>query len=218
MTLSEFSTEFDILFEDLATSGSKGLEEYEKSICLTYAQESLVRELAQNRVLDPIASLVKENEETLLLTSKYNTAKEVAKVADPFYVLGYFITSSNVDQGDVGLTTVSEQFINDTLLRSPYKYPPKDLAYVVMGETKLIVFPPFSYSLDSVVTRYVEKPTPVILEALTGSRTINGLTAATNPVITSSFHRPLLEGAVNFAVKTYIGVQEEELKDDSKGN
>ena len=213
MNLTELTNEFTILFEDLATQGSKGLDNYEKSVCYTHVQEQMVRQLAQAKLLDPISSLVKYSEETNIQTSIYVTAKKFAKVSNPFHVMSYFIKSDT--NGDIGCTDVDESFITG-LLMSTYKYPPKNLAYVVMGETSNIVFPPFNYALKSLVTKYIEYPTPIILDALSGGDTINGLTAATNPMLDASFHRELVKLAVKYAIEVYIGQPEKQLSDDSK--
>jgi len=181
-------------------------------VCFTYVQEQMVRQLAQANILDPIASLINFSEETGIQTSIYITAKDFTKVSNPFHVFSYFIKSNT--KGDVGIIPVDDKFIT-SLLASPYKYPPKNLAYVVMGETKNTVFPPFNYDLKSLVTKYLEYPTPIILEALTGSDTINGLTAATVPILDASFHRELVNQTVKYAVEIYIGQPEKQLSDDS---
>lgn len=218
MNSTELNNEFTILFEDLATSGSKGLNSYERSICFTNAQELLTRQFAQKGILDPIDSLITLNEEITQLASIYETATDFAKVSNPFHVLGYFIKSNDINQGDIGLTATDEAFINRSLLVNPYKYPPRNVAYVVMGETKLTVFPPFSYNLKSVVTTYVSKPTPIILETLTGGDTIDSLTAVTAPVIKESYHRDLINAAVQFAITVYIGQPEKEVSNDNSRN
>lgn len=215
MNLTELNNEFTILFEDLATAGSKGLNIYERSVCFTYAQEQLSRAFAKQGILDPIDSIIKLSEETTIVASKYQSGKDVTKVTDPFYILGYFIKSSVSIEGDIGLTPTDEQFINSSLLVKSYKYPPTNVAYVVMGETKLTVFPPYTYNLYSVCTKYVQKPTPVILDALTGGLTIDGLSAATDPILTESYHRDLVNAAVQYAISVYIGQQEKEVPNDN---
>ncbi len=212
MNSTELISEFSILFEDLATQGSKGLDEYEKSVCYTHVQEQMVMQLAQAKLLDPISSLVKYSEETNIQTSIYDTAKDFAKVSNPFHVISYFIKSDT--EGDVGIIEADDKFIT-SLLASPYKYPPKNLAYVVMGETKNTVFPPFNYSLKSLVTKYVQYPSPIILEALSGADSINGITVETAPVLNESFHRELVKLAVQYAIKVYIGQPEKQVSNDS---
>lgn len=215
MNLTELNSEFEVLFEDLATAGTKGLDSYERSICFTHVQEQLIRGLIKASVLDPIASLIKFSSEINIQSSVYNTAKDFAKVSNPFYVFSYFIKSST--KGDIGCIDVDDKFIT-ALLAGAYKYPPKNLAYVVMGETKNTVFPPFNYDLTTLVTKYVQYPTPIILEALTGVDTINGLVAATSPILDASFHRDLVDQTVKYAVQVYIGQTEKQIKDDSSGN
>ena len=41
MTIQEFSNEFDILYNNSMSNAAPGLNEYEKSVFLTQAQESL---------------------------------------------------------------------------------------------------------------------------------------------------------------------------------
>ena len=215
MNLTELNNEFIILFEDLATQGTKGLDAFERSICYTYAQEATIRELAKSNILDPIASLIDYSEETTIESSIYETAKDFAKVSNPFYVLSYFIKSET--KGDVGVIDAGEKIIT-SLLAGAYKYPPKNLAYVVMGETKNTVFPPFNYDLKSLVTKYIQYPSPIILEELTGDDTINNLTAATAPILDESFHRELVKQAVDYAINVYIGQPEKQVSDDSRRN
>ena len=43
MTLKEFSDQFDILYNSISSNQAPGLDEYEKSIFLTKAQEEIVK-------------------------------------------------------------------------------------------------------------------------------------------------------------------------------
>lgn len=45
MTVSEFSNEFDILYNNINSNIAPGLNEYEKSVLLTEAQENLIKSL-----------------------------------------------------------------------------------------------------------------------------------------------------------------------------
>ena len=44
MTTQEFSNEFEVLYNNIMSNQAPGLDEYEKSIFLTKAQEELVRD------------------------------------------------------------------------------------------------------------------------------------------------------------------------------
>lgn len=43
MTVEEFSDQFDILYNNITSNQAPGLDEYEKSIFLTRAQEDIVK-------------------------------------------------------------------------------------------------------------------------------------------------------------------------------
>ena len=43
MTTSEFSNEFDVLYNNIASNAAPGINEYEKSVFLTRAQSEIVR-------------------------------------------------------------------------------------------------------------------------------------------------------------------------------
>ena len=49
MNIPEFSTEFDVLFNNITSNQAPGLNEYEKSVFLTKAQSQLINEYFNNR-------------------------------------------------------------------------------------------------------------------------------------------------------------------------
>ena len=49
MTTQEFSNEFDILYNNIMSNSAPGLNEYEKSIFLTQAQEALVLDIYRGK-------------------------------------------------------------------------------------------------------------------------------------------------------------------------
>ena len=49
MTTQEFSNEFEVLYNNIMSNQAPGLDEYEKSIFLTKAQEELVRDYFNSR-------------------------------------------------------------------------------------------------------------------------------------------------------------------------
>lgn len=217
MNLTELNSEFEILFEDLATNGSKGLDAYEKSVCYTHVQEELVRELAKANNLDAIQNMVSHSEESNFSSSIYSTGKKFTAVTDALHVLDYFVKPLSEADGDIPAIGPDQSVIK-SMLASAYKYPPKNLAYVVMGETSLIVFPPFNYGMKSLVTKYVKFPNPIILDNLTGDDSVNGIQVPTNPQIHQSYHRELVRRAVQYAITVYIGQPEKEVKNDRSRN
>ena len=61
MTNQEFSNEFDILYNNRASNQAPGLDEYEKSVFLTTAQEGLVLELISGN--NPLGDSFEKTEE-----------------------------------------------------------------------------------------------------------------------------------------------------------
>ena len=214
MNLRELKNEFEILFEDLATSGSKGLNDYEKSICYTYAQESLIKTLAERGNMKDIQELIKFNVDASGTSSHYRTGRKYSKVPNLLVYLDSILksTSKDIPAIEVPQTVISN------MLASAYQYPPANLAYVVVGEDTDIVFPPLYFTTASFVTRYIIAPSPVILSALTGTDTIKGLTAATAPILKDSYQDELVNAAVQFAISIYIGQPEKEASNDGPRN
>ena len=218
MNSKELNNEFEILFEDLATAGSKGLDGYEKSVCFTYAQDSIVKSLARQKDLVDIIELVKFNEDTVSSSSVYRNGISYKAVPKALMTLDHFLRSTNED-----ITAIlTPQAIIDSMLSSAYKYPPKNLAYVVVGENidepGFIVFPPLFFTPEAFVTRFVTEPTPVILEILTGGLTIRGESSITLPMLKDSYQSELVNAAVQFAIKLYIGQPEKEAGNDGSRN
>lgn len=208
MNLTELNNEFEVLFEELATSGSKGLDVYEKSLCFTFAQTMLAKSLLKDNQLDQLVNLIEFNVESSATPSQYFNGQLYAASYTELGLLGMHLKGSNYDIPVVAITTGDL----DKLLSGPYKYPPKDLAYVVMGSDTHVVFSPFNFTPTSLVTRYLRQPTPIVLENLTGGLSIEGVTGATLPELPNSLHVELIGAAVNYAIKTYIGVPEKEVE------
>ena len=49
MTAAEFSQEFDILYNNIASNQAPGLTEYEKSVFLTKAQDEIIKNYFTNK-------------------------------------------------------------------------------------------------------------------------------------------------------------------------
>ncbi len=215
MNLSELNNEFDVLFEDMATAGSKGLDTYEKSLCYTYAQDQLIKGLAVKGDYRDIEHLLDfYSDSSGGSPSIYRTALQYSSVQGALVELNYFLKSLNKD---IPAEKVPIAFI-DKMLNSAYQYPPKNIAYVVVGEDSKLVFPPLYFNITEFVTRYVKLPTPIILENLAGGLTIREISTATNPILDDRFETELIQAAVQFAIKIYIGQQEKEVSNDTGGN
>lgn len=212
MDLTELNNEFDILFENLATAGSKGLDSYEKSVCYTYVQEQLVKQLAFQ---DPnaVAQLFTVDTQAIVSPGTYKTSGTSPAIQDAIAIVGYFASDANKD---IPAEIVPQKVI-DSLLLAPYQYPPKNLVYVVVGEDTNEVFLPLNFNGTTFTTRYVMYPPPIILTDITPD-TIDGISTPSNPSITEAYHRTLVNSAVQYAIQIYVGQQEKEVPSGSTGN
>jgi hypothetical protein len=77
MTLEEFSLEFDVLYNNISSNKAPGLNEYEKSIFLTLAQEQIIKELYTNYEKNEASTVALSSltEEITLTESKKGTLK-----------------------------------------------------------------------------------------------------------------------------------------------
>jgi hypothetical protein len=218
MLLTELNSEFEILFEELATHGSKGLDVYEKSYCFTLAQRELVKKLANPATAHEFQNMVvtKRLSVSGIMNAYEPIGKSYSLVNDSLKVIDYVIsgTPNNgtleilIPGVDVPVGIITEMVGKD------YKYPPKNLAYVLRvrdhAETNKIsvVFAPFKFSVESVHVRYIRYPKPVILDYL-GSDSIDGHNSATKPEIADIYKDMLLDKAVKIAISTYVGIPDQ---------
>tara|TARA_R110000744_G_scaffold312424_5_gene419780 strand:+ start:15543 stop:16178 length:636 start_codon:yes stop_codon:yes gene_type:complete len=207
MSNEELAVEFEIIFEDLDTNGSKGLDNFERSTCFTHAQEALVKQKALANDLHSIRSIIDTNTLAGIGPGSYPGSRLFPAI-DVFVMLDQHLVDGI--GGTLPVTLVGPEIIKSMYL-SAYKFPPKNIAYMLYGEDIVEVFAPLNFSLDKYFRRVVKYPSPVILETLSGTDTINGLQAQTSPVVDDDEHRLLVEMAVQFAVKTYIGVPEQQV-------
>jgi hypothetical protein len=214
MTAAEMDVEFQILFEDLATAGTKGLNAFERSTCLTYAQEKLAKQLAEARDYDALASLTITYVDTVSAPGTYPNSITFPHVS----------AIKNIGRWVVGPTN-KELYVKEvpteviqSMLTAPYKYPPKNVGYMVYADDMVDdVFLPLNYSFVSYHRRVIEYPTPIITDDITPD-TINGISIVTEPIIHKDFHRTIVEMAVQFAIVTYIGPQEQEAPSQGQGS
>lgn len=222
MTSAELSSEFDLLFENLTTGGNISLDEYEKSICLTKGQQKLAQELARqgdSLALTKISQIATLN--SISDSTKYETAKTVIvpPTTDASFLLGVNAKgTSNGQTIDVSTRVVNNEVI-DRLLMSAYQYPPKRVVYVVVGDLtesgkSIEVFPPLNFTVTAVNIRHYVNPAPIITSSIS-PETIDGNSAVTEPTLPEAYHRVILDYAVQYAVQTYIGIQEKEVGNGS---
>lgn len=230
MTREEFSNGFDALlnsysdaarFGEESTRQSIALDEYEKSLCLTKAQEEIVTSLYNGK--NPYGDSFESTEEMRRYLSNLVAEK-------------YLKPITNTSGTPLGLTTTSTFF---TL--------PEDLWFITLesvildngkcgGETYIKVYPtkqdeyqnikdnPFrgandrralrldlsegnveiicKYLITRFYIRYIKKVPPIILTDLPDNLTIEGKREASNCILHEALHQKILDRAVQIALQS----------------
>lgn len=189
MTLSEFSIEFDVLYNNISSNQAPGLTEYEKSIFLTQAQESLVVELYKGSLGD---SFENTEEVTRYLSSLVKTISQSTDYTIPEDCL-FIVSVTDSDNNMVIAPTTHDRAIKEK--KNPFKNNTERLLYLSEGN-KIILLGDLPNSTINI--SYLSKPEPIILEPLSGF-TINGKSEESNTNLPESLHRTILLKAVQLA-------------------
>lgn len=213
MNTSEFSNEFDVLLN--SHSGySIELDEYEKSVLLTEAQELFVRELYRGvpqgesfekteemrRSLDSLIKTVRLNPSQGVILTENSTVYNLP--ADTWFIT---YEAAVLDDPNVGCLNGTEiQVIPMTQdeyhrsSRNPFRKPSERKA-IRLDNGYLKVEIVSEYNLSTYIVRYFSRPKPIILANLEGV-SINGQTNKTECELNSVTHRAILERAVQLAL------------------
>lgn len=189
MTLSEFSIEFDVLYNNISSNQAPGLTEYEKSIFLTQAQESLVVELYKGSLGD---SFENTEEVTRYLSSLVKTISQSTDYTIPEDCL-FIVSVTDVKSNMVIAPTTHDRAIKEK--KNPFKNNTERVLYL-SEENKIILLGDLPNSTINI--SYLSKPTPIILEHL-NDFTINGKSEQSNTNLPESLHRTILLKAVQLA-------------------
>lgn len=222
MTNEEFSNEFDTLVNSNSTFSSTltplEFDEYEKSVFLTKAQESVVISLYKGTLTGDSFEKTEELRRYLdSLVKTYSTSEQVVgKVLTSNSYLfelpkdTWFITYEAVESKDkrLGCTKgstmevvpVTQDELHKTL-RNPFRMPNERrvLRLDTEGNTVELIS---VYSIDKYWIRYLSKPDPIILIDLPEGITINEERVATKCKLNPAIHRVILEMAVSLALKS----------------
>lgn len=206
MTTNEFSNEFDILFNNISSNQAPGLDEYEKSVFLTQAQEAVVLDLYKGT----LGNSFEETEETtrylnsLVRNYTYENsgtgktvAIEIAEISELLFITyqSAIIDVDDKDRDVLVVPTTQDNLYKD--LRNPFRMPNKNRILCTSEGNDIILysnFPIKSYSM-----KYLKKPTPIILEDLPSELTVGGLNEKTECELNPALHKAILLRAVQMA-------------------
>ena len=210
MSNTEFSNQFDILYNNIMSNAAPGLNEYEKSVFLTQAQRDIIIGVYNGREVPGLSFESVEEARRYLselveeITFKEIDFKELIELPNDLW----FITLEQVIlQGacnnPIKVTPVKQDSLT-TYLSNPFKGPSKRqvLRVDINGAIRLYS----KYDIDTYYISYIKKPNPIILEDLSESLlTIEGVSGITESNVNPLLHQVILERAVALAKAAYIG-------------
>ena len=224
MTTQEFSIEFDILYNNLASNAAPPLNEYEKSVFLTKAQSDIVIELYSGRnnlglaydsteeAREYLASL----ETTEDVDVMYNEGTKKWSVSYPSEI--WYITREEFNGVEATPCTQDEYA---KIKSNPFRGPKTGKRVIRVGSLLLHnenVVLPIDDDKDNYpqYTYYgIRKPLPIVLPGIDDSSlTIDGenisemyIDGEETPTIHPALHRMILDRAVLYAKQAYVGGQ-----------
>ena len=183
----ELSDHFEVLYNNITSNQAAGLNEYEKSVFLTKAQDEILKNyfLPQSNAKQ---AGFDDNQKRQIDFSTLTTAKSISTFANPLFdmrdnsrsitlppdVMMIINEMTEVSRGSSRVTLVTKPIRYDEysrLMAKPFKRPVKSEAWRlinhnVSNSADLIVGP--SDSINKYIIRYIRQPKPIIVGDLDG--------------------------------------------------
>lgn len=231
MTNIEFSSEFDILYNNIMSNQAPGLSEYEKSVVLTIASEQIVKNYfdpqsnpkgygfddSEKRQVD-LSSLIRTG------SSQNGTIEDVTNsltITKIDYRSSLYQLPSNIlipIQENIWMNNrqLPYQIVSITaeeyqrVMQRPYKQPLKNQVWrVTQGQSNTMIveiIPHTNDIIDDYRMRYIKLPEPIILTDLTDwNITIRGKSQESQTDLIEEIHLDVLNRAVEIAKASYQG-------------
>lgn len=231
MTIKEFSDSFDTRVSAWAQKAGFGdtlpdalvFDEYEKSVFLTEAQDSLVLDYYEGNTAPAFEEKERTREALDALVDTYVTSTEVTGhaqiVADGRHLSKLFAIPESllwiiVEQATYGDVPCCPRLSNKTVrviplkhdeyhraLDNPFRGPSKNRV-LRLNATNNIVELVSDYPIGSYTLRYVKQPNPIILVNLSDGVTIRNESTESTGSLPDFLHEEILSRAVMFALKS----------------
>lgn len=225
MTTQEFSNEFDTLLNSYSTVPLYGnenklditLDEYEKSVFLTKAQEEIVVEsyTGKNQFgesferTEEIRRYLSDLVKTVVLSDKLTGHVGLSKTSMFFQLPEdvWFITyeSATLKDERLGCLDGEEATIVPVtqdeyyrIAKNPFRGPSKGRAVRLdIGDGVIEIIS--DYNINKYLVRYLSRPKPIVLVDLS-ELSVNGIKVRTECELNPVIHRAILERAVRLAI------------------
>jgi hypothetical protein len=225
MNNKEFSIEFDILYNNLISNKAPGLNEYEKSVCLTQAQEFTILSLyggssvkisfenteEVRRALDALVNTKVYSNQVDGYTGLVSESKFYSLPDDLWFITYEEATIESDKQCNNGAILPVVPVTQDDFYRI-YKNPfrtSNDRRILRLDCGKDTVELVTKHNIKNYLIRYIRRPKPIILENLDSGLSIGGISNMTECELDSALHRVILKEAVNIAINTFAGEAKE---------
>lgn len=223
MTHTEFSNEFDVLYNNIMSNAAPGLNEYEKSVFLTKAQEEIVKNYfnpkgnkygegmddSPKRQID-FSELIKVAQGTLGGSSiTFDSRAKVYNLPADLFIIINEAVDTNTGTKQIIPISYSEY---TRLMSKPYKEPLKYQAWRIISTSSTNISAEIIVNSNETISRYliryIRRPAPIITANLAseyGDVTINGVGNISECELNPIIHEEILQRAVELAKTAYEG-------------
>lgn len=198
MTLSEFSNEFDILYNNISSNSAPGVTEYEKSVFLTMAQDDIIKELYRQYEQD---EEVRQYLQSIVINLDI-TKNEFNNYILPdnlMFIVGMY---KQINNKQIPINTVPiDQYLKTK--DNPFKNSDNRLICTIHNNVIQLAdnITRGSDTQDTITLIYIKNPNPIILTELEGV-TIKGFDQPKDCELSEIIHYDIVKRAVQLALTT----------------
>lgn len=221
----EFSNSFDVLYNNIMSNAAPGINEYEKSVLLTKAQDEILKNYfnpkgnkyqegfdgSAKRQID-FSGLISVKEGTLMNgQAGFDLRAKIYRMPEDVFLIINETLTTNTGVKQVVPISFDEY---SRLMSKPYKEPLKYQAWRLVtegsGSDNVIVelIPHSGEEVSKYTIRYVRRPKPIVLVDLAseyGGVSINGVSTISECELNPLIHEEILQRAVELAKIVYTG-------------
>ena len=182
MTIQEFSVEFDILYNNIMSNQAPGLDDYEKSVFLTQAQEAFILEMYSGVATDlSFEETELINESLAILVKQYSTQNPASgdklsptsilfDLPSDLWLIIYeqaILEDGDLPCGGRSIASVVPVTHDEyyRTIKNPFRGPGSSRVLRLRNAEKIELIS--RYNLIEYTMRYISKPLPIILTDLT---------------------------------------------------
>lgn len=220
----EFSNGFDVLYNNIMSNAAPGINEYEKSVLLTKAQDEILKNYfnpqgnkyqegfdgSAKRQID-FSGLISVADCTSQSGAGFDLRAKIYRMPEDVFLIINETLTTNTGVKQVVPISFDEY---SRLMSRPYKEPLKYQAWRLVtegsGNENVIVevIPHSGETVSKYTVRYVRRPKPIVLVDLAseyGDVSINGVSTISECELNPLIHEEILQRAVELAKIVYTG-------------